>query len=126
MLLFGLLLTATFCQAQGGAPADFKRRVEWTLGKRHPEYRKFYCNYFGPARATIGVNQKEVYAVCCIWGGELKSGGVPLMITTQCFAFDGQKLSDADEGEIRWIDPNPIPEKMRLNHSSKTLESSPR
>ena len=111
------LCFATFpCRAESGPSVDYKKRVEWILGKRHPEYQEFYCEYYGPARATVAEGKKEVYVVCCDWGGKLKSRGVPFMVTRQLFVFDDQKVSEAKESEIRWLDANPIPEKKRSNH----------
>ena len=107
-------MTSVFCPAADTGPSDYKKRIEWTLAKKNPEYREFFCEYYGPAQA-IGDDKKVVYAVCCDWGGRLKNGTLPLMITRQIFVFDGSRLSEAQEGEIRWVRENPIPEKKRSN-----------
>lgn len=120
ILLFCLLTTSVFCSVANTGPSDYKKRIEWTLAKKNPQYREFYCEYFGPAKATIGEDKKVVYVVCCDWGGKLKSGALPLMITRQIFVFDDQVLSEATENKVRWLDENPIPVKKRSNKAAQT------
>jgi len=121
--LLCLLATAVPCRAEGAAPVDYRKRIEWTLGKKNLQYREFYCEYYGPARATVGNEKKDVYAVCCDWGGTLKSGELPLMITRQIFVFDDQRLAEAKESEIKWLDENPIPVKKRSNQLLRATPS---
>ncbi len=112
-MLLALFLAAFLCPAEGAAPPDYKKRIESILADKHPGYREFFCEYYGPARAIVGRGKNMVDVVCCDWGGRLKSGAIPLMISRQFFVFGDEKLSEAKEGDIRWLDANPVPEKKR-------------
>jgi len=118
ILLLGLPTILAFsCRADEGVPKNYKERIEWTLAKKHPQYRAFYCEYYGPAPATLKEEKQPVFAVCCDWGGKLRSGAIPLMISRQIFVFDGAKLSETSEQAIEWLQENPIPERKRINQS---------